>query len=128
MRKRIALIAAILTSGVIVSGCTDPSNAYEVLSSIASNNNEGSNWNRITVLVDNQENITKEEIASAIIDKYIENTFEGMMFSFDMNGYAETLEVEVDEYVEASDSYEKSFMIEFSKESVEPVKYSVEIE
>lgn len=112
----------------ILGGCAEVSNTYEALSSISYNDTNGCNLSYVTVLVDNKEKMTKEELAAAIIEMYISNTLEGIMFSFDEMGYAETLKVEVDEYVKESDSNEEIFLIEYQREDGEVVAYSMEIE
>ena len=56
------------------------------------------------------------------------NTFEDIMFSFDVTGYAETLVVAVEEYVEETDSNEQSFIVEYQRVGEEPIQYLSEID
>lgn len=126
-KKMVSLFISLMYVGIL-GGCAEASNTYEALGSIAYNDANGCNLNYVTVLVDNKEKMTKEELATAIIEMYISNTLEGIMFSFDEMGYAEILKVEVDEYVKKTDSNEESFVIEYQREDGEEVVYSVEIE
>lgn len=128
MKKKMVSLFMSLMCVWILDGCAEASNTYEALGSIAYNDANGCNLNYVTVLVDNKEKMTKEELATAIIEMYISNTLEGIMFSSDEMGYAETLKVEVDEYVKKTDSNEESFVIEYQREDGEEVVYSVEIE
>ncbi len=124
MKKKIISLLAVITCVGGMTGCSEPINTYEALSSIAYNNANGCDTSYVTVLVNNKEKKTKEEIAAAIIEKYISNTLEGILFSFDEMGYAETLEVQVD----AADSDEDGFRIEYQRASGEDVVYSMEID
>ncbi len=127
MKRIYSIVIMVMIVGVLVTGCGKQSNAYEVVSSFASSDSDGCNVNYLTIVMDNCEGMEEVDIANEIIEGYISNSLEGMLFSFDVNGYAKSLIVEVDEYQKESDSCEKSFEIKFIQETMEPVTYSAEI-
>lgn len=83
---------------------------------------------KISIILNQEEELDVVLLGSEIIDGFIQNDLEGVLFSFEENGYPSTLQVSVSKTMEAHTNCETYCEIVYKKIADDPVCYSMEIQ
>ncbi len=83
---------------------------------------------RISIVLNQEEELDVVLLGSEIIDEFILNELEGVLFSFEENGYPSTLQVSVSKTMEEYTNCETYCEIVYEKISDNPVCYSMKIQ
>ncbi len=83
---------------------------------------------RISIVLNQEEELDVVLLGSEIIDEFILNELEGVLFSFEENGYPSTLQVSVSKTMEEYTNCETYCKIVYEKISDNPVCYSMKIQ
>lgn len=99
--------------------------SMEVTGSYATTYKDGYSHS-ITVILNQEDDVNLKMLGKEIIGEYVANELEGMLFSFNENGYPDTLQVSVSKTDEDYENHQNYCTIEYEKTSENPVTYNMD--